>query len=159
MHRCSLCSSEIMMPVDTVLWVSRDKRTQGPRFIEAVRKSQYLSARGLTPQVKTHRLMDDGYPPEKTPSKERQTCGHQDELNLNLEAMVWKICFKDQEISKGGGKDLKWVETDGQLLKWTIFYFLLFKCKYFVLPLIFILYFAFHSVHYALGSVACANWK
>lgn len=26
-----------------------------------------------------------------------------------------------------------------------------------VLPLIFILYFAFHSVHYALGSVACAN--
>lgn len=67
--------------------------------------------------------MDDSYPLEKTPSKECQTCGHQDELNLNLEAMVWKICFKDQEISKDGGKDLKLVETDGRLLKWTIFLF------------------------------------
>lgn len=34
-----------------------------------------MSVRGLTPQVKTYRLMDDGYPPEKTPSKECQTCG------------------------------------------------------------------------------------
>ncbi len=34
-----------------------------------------MSVRGLTPQVKTYRLMDDGYPPEKIPSKEWQTCG------------------------------------------------------------------------------------
>lgn len=34
-----------------------------------------MSVRGLTLQVKTYRLMDDGYPPEKTPSKECQTHG------------------------------------------------------------------------------------
>lgn len=34
-----------------------------------------MSVRGLTPQVKTYRRMDDGYPLEKTPSKESQTCG------------------------------------------------------------------------------------
>ncbi|TNN54464.1 hypothetical protein EYF80_035302 [Liparis tanakae] len=39
----------------------------GPGFTPAVRASRRASVRAVTPQVKTYGLMDDGYPPEKTP--------------------------------------------------------------------------------------------
>lgn len=38
-----------------------------------------------------------------------------DELSMNLEAMGWKICFKEQELNVEGGKDVNLVEEDGRL--------------------------------------------
>jgi len=48
-----------------------------------------MQVRGWTPQVKTWRPADDGYPPEKTPSKEGQKCGQR------------------QAAREAGGRDLK----------------------------------------------------
>lgn len=57
-----------------------------------------MSVRGVAPQVKTFRLVDDGYPPEETPSKQRQA-------EQKPRPLDWKICFKEQEIDTGGGKE------------------------------------------------------
>ncbi|TKS89683.1 hypothetical protein D9C73_023811 [Collichthys lucidus] len=67
--------------------------------------------------VKTYRLMDDGYPPEKTSSKERQTVV-KNNPNMNLEAEL-QVGLKDvlqgtrnQHRGKGTGVNL--AENDGQ---------------------------------------------
>lgn len=57
--------------------------------------------------------MDDGYPPEKTPSKDCQTCGPR--LNMYLKAMVQKLCFMERGIHVDGGNDLHLEEMEGQL--------------------------------------------
>lgn len=51
----------------------------------------------------TYRLKGEGYSPEETPSKNTRDMD-KDKLNMNLQAMVWRICFKEQEINVERGK-------------------------------------------------------
>lgn len=62
--------------------------------------------------------MDDGYPPEKTPSKERQTCGRRQDGHgpggHGLRDLLQGA--RNQHRRKEGRKGLNLQEKDGQLL-------------------------------------------
>lgn len=91
-----------------------------------------------------------------------------DKPNMNLKAMVWKICFEEQEINIEGGKDPNLREKEGQLqsgirlstnvyrgnasVKTIQLHFAIEK------PFIFVLYFAFDSMHNARHHVVGTSW-
>lgn len=57
--------------------------------------------------------MDDGYPPEETPSMECQTLG-QRQAEHNPGSHGLKICFEEHEINREGRMDLNLEGKDGR---------------------------------------------